>query len=639
MVVRSQIMNPNTKPILLLVEDDLGDVLFLETVLGKMKSPFELKVTNSFFDAKSFLNEHKADIVLLDLSLPDVNGFKTLSRFLDLYSHIPVIVLTGNNSEIIGAQFIRAGAQDFLVKGQFDHKLLGRTIRYAMQHFKTHQNLEQASEQLSYNKRRDQQVQSMSQMGSWTMDLVTCEMEWSDGLFQIFGFPPRSIKPTLSDYLRYVHPEDRPAVQEFFSTVQKEGVQSQIDHRMIVQGYSLKWVSLTAKVWYDEPTETILLIGAVQNVTARWAAASPPAHLADNRLADLSFQIRTPLASVVQWLFLLEKADQEAQQAEALHNLKLAVEDLTISTDQLLNLAFLSLHNDFLQESAFQPHQLLRSLRQFVRLKTRNKKLQVSFQWPDDLPSELVSDLPRLTLLLYNLLSEVIGKEPGPELHIEVQLRREPDLTLEMKICDQGPPIGRADIEAYQPTTSIPDPTELTGKNGQLPRLLIGRLVELLKANLTIRPGEDFGNCYVLSLPVKLATETGAEARPNSPFNILLVEDHSLNQIAVRKLLQSWSHQVRIDIVENGQEAVEKMEAQEYDLVLMDLQLPVLDGLSAARKIREFSNVPIIALTAMASAQEKERCLQLGLDDYLAKPFQPAELYAKISQLLPLAVD
>lgn len=274
MVVRSQIMNPNTKPILLLVEDDLGDVLFLETVLGKMKSPFELKVTNSFFDAKSFLNEHKADIVLLDLSLPDVNGFKTLSRFLDLYSHIPVIVLTGNNSEIIGAQFIRAGAQDFLVKGQFDHKLLGRTIRYAMQHFKTHQNLEQASEQLSYNKRRDQQVQSMSQMGSWTMDLVTCEMEWSDGLFQIFGFPPRSIKPTLSDYLRYVHPEDRPAVQEFFSTVQKEGVQSQIDHRMIVQGYSLKWVSLTAKVWYDEPTETILLIGAVQNVTARWAAAS-----------------------------------------------------------------------------------------------------------------------------------------------------------------------------------------------------------------------------------------------------------------------------------------------------------------------------------------------------------------------------
>jgi CheY-like chemotaxis protein len=112
------------------------------------------------------------------------------------------------------------------------------------------------------------------------------------------------------------------------------------------------------------------------------------------------------------------------------------------------------------------------------------------------------------------------------------------------------------------------------------------------------------------------------------------VEDHFLNQIATKKVLTSWSEYVTVDIAENGLIAVEKFLEYGYDLILMDIQMPVMNGLEAARRIRENSHVPIIALTANSTKQEQDNCLEIGMNDYLAKPFQPRELYARIMNVL-----
>ncbi len=118
--------------------------------------------------------------------------------------------------------------------------------------------------------------------------------------------------------------------------------------------------------------------------------------------------------------------------------------------------------------------------------------------------------------------------------------------------------------------------------------------------------------------------------KPEVPIKILLVEDHFLNQIATKQILTTWSPLVTVDIAENGLVGYEKFRAHGYDLVLMDIQMPEMNGIEAARKIREISDVPIIALTAHASRQEQDKCFEAGMNDYLTKPFQPEELYARI---------
>ncbi len=120
---------------------------------------------------------------------------------------------------------------------------------------------------------------------------------------------------------------------------------------------------------------------------------------------------------------------------------------------------------------------------------------------------------------------------------------------------------------------------------------------------------------------------------PQRPLKILLVEDHVLNQIATKKVLTNWSDLVTVDIAVNGIDALQIFD-RSYDLVLMDLQMPILDGLSAGKKIRATSHVPIIALTASASKQEEEQCLRVGFNSYLAKPVKPLQLYQRIIEVM-----
>ena len=126
-------MNVRQTTNILLIEDNPGDAQLVKIYMKDAAFKYELFVADTFFEGMDILNKHDIDIVLLDLSLPDSQGFKTLNRYLETVQNIPVIVLTGVNNEIVGNQAVKAGAQDFLVKGQLDGKLLGRAIRYAIQ--------------------------------------------------------------------------------------------------------------------------------------------------------------------------------------------------------------------------------------------------------------------------------------------------------------------------------------------------------------------------------------------------------------------------------------------------------------------------------------------------------------------------
>ena len=253
---------------ILLIEDNPGDSHLVKMYMKDAAFKYELFLAETFFEGKEILDKHEIDIVLLDLSLPDIQGFKTLEKYLAEVQNIPVIVLTGANNEIIGNQTVKKGAQDFLVKGQFSGKLLGRAVRYAIQRHKEFQKLEETKRELIINERRIVRVQQLAGFGNWEMDLVTNEMVWTDEIYRIFGFQPGRITTGISDYISYVYYEDRETVEHFFDSV-KDGKLHKLEHRIIVDGTSLRWLNIHAQVFTDDITYRMILVGGIQDITER----------------------------------------------------------------------------------------------------------------------------------------------------------------------------------------------------------------------------------------------------------------------------------------------------------------------------------------------------------------------------------
>ena len=648
-------MNVRQTTNILLIEDNPGDTQLVKIYLKDAAFKFELFVGDTFFEGMDVLSKHEIDIVLLDLSLPDSQGFKTLNRFLETTSNIPVIVMTGVNNEIVGNQAVKAGAQDFLVKGQFDGKLLGRAIRYAMQRHKEFQKLEDSKRELTINERRIVKAQQLAGFGNWEMDLVSNEMVWTDEIYRIFGFHPGGITTGLSTYHGFVHFEDKEEVESFFDKATKDGKLHKIEHRIIVDGSSLRWLTIHAQVFFDDMTQRTLLVGGIQDITERKANEQlimeqninrQTSILKEESMQDMSFHIRTPLSSVVNLLYLMENTTVTPQQKELVEGLKTSVDDLSMMLSNLLNFSMLVSQNLKLEAEEFHFLDFFNSIRKVVQIKADNAKISLDFTLPTDSPEKVIADSKKITQIIYNLIDHALRYTPtGGKIAIDMTLQSadKQSATMLIKTTYSGKALNINQIkelmEENKILETIKNDSNETDKQ-QLALAIVGKLVKILRGSFSISNKQNDTTSFDITLPIHAVKNIVLDSSaPDSPLRILFVEDHFLNQMATKKLLTNWSPFVTVDIAENGAVAIEKIRAYIYDLILMDLQMPVMNGFDATLKIREKSQIPIIALTATATKQEADKCFEMGMNDYMSKPFKPQELYLKIMNTLSVMLE
>ncbi len=650
----------NQSTTILLITGDQADQHFVAQCLEGAAMKITLRTADMLLEGLQLLEQEREhiDLVLLDLNLPDVSGFKALTRYLAHYSNVPVIVISDVNNEIIGNQAVKAGAQDFLVKGQFDGKLLGRAIRYSLHRFAIQREYEEIARKLAVSQSRYVEAQQLAHFGNWEMDLVTNRMEWSEEMKRIFGLPPSKSDLSLSDYLEAVHVEDRPEVEAFFEEVMKRGETCQIVHRILIHGSKLKYVAIRARIHMPHQADTgkPVVLGVVQDVTERKLneqlliekqVSRTVAQISRETLSELGFQVRTPMASVLNLLFLLGKTELSPQQQELMRALQVSVDDLLLAINNLLNLSVFAdaivSRNEVVEQEV---NQLLQQIQQAFSLKAANARLQLEFRVAEDLPVRLSFD-PALSLqVLYNLIDSIIHfAKQDSTLFVDVfhQIESADQQWLCFSVSVDHPMLDeqrlRQLVECEQMLESLDESSIQHSDSRAILSMAIGsRLARNLGGALQV--------CYAqkrsglldiqLKLParVAIALRRFSGGKPEVPVRILLVEDHFLNQIATKQILTTWSPLISVDIAENGLVGYEKFCAHRYDLILMDIQMPEMNGIEAARKIRKISDVPIIALTAHSSRQEQEKCFEVGMNDYLTKPFQPEELYNRIMHLM-----
>lgn len=254
---------------ILLVEDNPADARLVEIYLSEstMIDPTIVKTTE-LGKGLLMLEEQDFDVVLLDLTLPDSSGFSTIKTMLDEFPEQTVIVMTGLEDETVALNSVKAGAQDFIVKGQFDSNLLSRTITYAIERHQLQRRLEDYAKAIKLNEQRLLEAQKMARIGNWEMDIVNNSMFWSEEVFRILGVKENSIEPTLNDFMKQVVSEDRDALKTSINRAMEKGKSFMVEYSIEQKDGSSKRLACQGQVQMSKKSSGLCLVGTIQDISS-----------------------------------------------------------------------------------------------------------------------------------------------------------------------------------------------------------------------------------------------------------------------------------------------------------------------------------------------------------------------------------
>lgn len=446
-----------------------------------------------------------------------------------------------------------------------------------------------------------------------------------------------------------INPKAISELESYFTNIKKEKEIEGIFNVQTKQGLIMYWNFKNILIAEEKKEPIVICYG--QDITNRIEAerilskaqkiASEALKIQHRFVYNISHQIRTPLNAIVGFA---------EQMAAELNNQNLSIsKSILESSNRMLSLlksledyATTEPQTDSFQseKKPFNPGELLNSIIVFHKFKAQKKglKLDTKIDTPNTLV--VVGDPLKFNQIVSHLLSNAIKFTQKGGVTIKLSLSKITAKTtkLELEVADTGigiPPESLSSI--FEPFSK--SNTYETYEGAGLGLSIVKNMVDIEKGTINIKSALDKGTSFHITLPYQVHNPNLKQpanikniVSDLDGLSILLCEDNEINQKLIHVIFDSFN--VTIDIVENGQDAIRKVRTTFYDLVLMDIQMPIKSGIVATEEIRKFSNVPIIALTAGSTASEKEMCFKVGMNGYLPKPFREFDLFELIKKLL-----
>ncbi len=357
-------------------------------------------------------------------------------------------------------------------------------------------------------------------------------------------------------------------------------------------------------------------------------------------LSNMSHEIRTPMNAIIGFTKVLLKTDLSKKQEEYLNAIKISGDALIVLIDDILDLAKVGAGKMRFEQIPFKLSKSVSAMLHLFETKIHEKNLKLVKEYDKNIPDILIGDPVRLHQIILNLVSNAVKFTSTGKITVSVRLVEETDLEakIEFDVSDTGIGIPEHKMgkifENFQQATS--GTSRLYGGTG-LGLAIVKQLVESQGGNIVVKSAIDVGSSFSFTLTFKKSqTEFMFEEIIDEQYEgleglrILVVEDMPLNQLLMKTVLDDFGFEC--DLAENGLIAIEKLKKVSYDVVLMDLQMPEMNGFEATDYIRHVlnSSIPIIALTADVTTVDLEKCKAVGMNDYIAKPLDEKQLYRKI---------
>jgi chemotaxis methyl-accepting protein methylase/signal transduction histidine kinase/chemotaxis response regulator CheB len=471
----------------------------------------------------------------------------------------------------------------------------------------------------------------------------------------IYELAPEDIVKNADLAYQAIHPDD---LTGFAFNAQKAGSSLTVNSwegRIIgAKTKKVKWVKITAipekrengnVVWSGVVDDITHYKSIQRELTQAKEAAEQAAKAKEEFLATMSHEIRTPLNAILGISDLLLKQEPKPTQVENLETLRFSSETLMALINDILDFSKIEAGKIELERVPFRFRMLIHSLVQAHQAQAEKNQNKLAVELDDQIPEVVICDKSKLGQIINNLLSNAIKFTQNGKVTLLVQTveKQKDEATLYFAVEDTGVGIAPDRVNSIFDEFTQADSSTARKFGGTGLGLAITRmLLELKGSTIQVESELGKGSTFFFTLTIKTGTEAdlpvdSVPAEPvkstNVPFRLLLVEDAAVNRMVVVQYLQEWWDAI-IDEAANGEEAVQKTQENLYDIILMDIRMPIMDGIEAAQRIRlsenKNRNTPIIALSA--DIVEINRPPEDGrFTDYISKPFNPQELYDKIT--------
>jgi signal transduction histidine kinase/ActR/RegA family two-component response regulator len=430
-----------------------------------------------------------------------------------------------------------------------------------------------------------------------------------------------------------------------------------VEYRVRRKDGTIIWLESHSHPFFDEHGKTIGFQTSSRDITFRKdfehtlrdskQKAEEATQAKSQFLSMMSHEIRTPMNAIIGLTNLLMDETVTAAQKEHIRLIKFSGENLLGIINDILDFSKIEAGKISIEQIDFNLYDLVYNLKMMFAQRVSEKNIHFHLHYGDDVPRVIKGDQVRINQILTNLLSNAIKftHQGYVELTVQCTGKKAGQHLIQFSVKDTGIGIDGDKVNSIFDSFSqaSSDTTRIYGGTG-LGLTITRHLIQLMNSVIQVESQPGYGSRFYFILPVQAGKLIDKEKRAfihdeiarNKGVHVLLVDDNVINQVVAENFLKKWG--MTVDVASNGLEALELIQNKSYSIILMDLQMPKMDGYEATKRIRGlkeidsyFTTVPIIALTASAMADVRDKVIEIGMNDFITKPFLPEELRTKIS--------
>lgn len=537
----------------------------------------------------------------------------------------------------------------------FNEKILLKNISEKFGQIVEAKNLEKV---LFENQRKLQEVQRIARIGNWEQDLERGDCTFSETFFDIAEISPE--RQRFFDYhklLEMIHPDDKAVFSSIDQKLRSNTKGGDVtgNFRIITHDGTVKHLHLSGRVVTNEQNIPLRLVFTIQDVTDQKynqelqyhaEVALKTSEAKQQVIAGMSYEMRTPITGIMGMVDFLLKTDLSTQQLEQAKTIKESSQGLMSIINNILDLYRIEAGKFRLNNRSFNIFELFERVRNLFNALTRNKEIKLHLEIDSSIPARMITDEKRLYQVMSSLVSFIIkySEKGNVRVHIQLESMVVDKLVILVEVKDDCSVLDQNELKSLlNPSDYYHEAFLQKNDNSSLNLAISKKLVELLGGTIHIEKNKrsSRGNTITFTFFATLDNEENLRNKQQKSseriissiegLRVLCVEDRKLNQKVINLMLSHVDCQVAM--ADNGREALELMEKNQFDIVLLDMVMPVMDGVTTLKNIKEKfkQHPPVIALTANVLEEDKEEYFAAGVADYISKPIHAPELYQKLA--------